>query len=310
MPPSAFDEWLLRAADLKLNKQAGRSKPYKPAMLLAAILLIRKGHFADNLLTLSELEPVFDQVLAIVAPGSPGPTEHNLPFRHLASDAIWSLVPLPGEEGHLRALLSFGGRARDLLQHTMGVSLPDGIFEQLRSNADAAEQATRRVLRTYAGVFESWGLAGIHTAEHILMTWLGGAKQDPPLQPRSVDERAVEQWVQHHWAETPFARMGLQLSGRQRMTPVNVIDLLAFDPQRVEWWIIEIKHGNSSDAVIGQLARYRGWIAQEKQVPPDRARGVVLTDDVSEKLRLAMRTQVGAELWRYDPAMTIARVDT
>jgi hypothetical protein len=307
-----FEDWLQRAAHLRLSTIGGVSRPYKPAMLLAATMLIRKGQFVDNLLTLGELSPVFDQVLALVAPGSPPPSEHALPFRHLANDAIWELVPHEGEQTRLDAMRALGARARDVLQHTLGVQLPAEVFKRIRERATDAELVTRTVLRQYSPVFATWGLIDVHVAERTLLVWLGGAMQDPPPEPRTLTERVVEEWIQQHWAETPFAGMGLQLAGRQTLTPVNVIDLLAFDRARVEWWVFEIKRNNSSDSVVGQLARYRGWIAQAKQIPIVRARGVILTDVVSEKLQLAMRTQVGAELWRYsaDQEISISRIDS
>ena len=92
------------------------------------------------------------------------------------------------------------------------------------------------------------------------------------------------------------------------MTPVNTIDLLARDPQQDVCWVVELKRRNSSDAVVGQLSRYRGWIAQEQGLPVERACGIILTDEVTERLRLAVTVQQGVELWRYDEGLAMERI--
>jgi hypothetical protein len=49
-------------------------------------------------------------------------------------------------------------------------------------------------------------------------------------------------------------------NGRQYPTPIGNIDLLAIDKKNKEFVVIELKKGRSSDAVIGQILRYMGWV--------------------------------------------------
>lgn len=308
-----FEEWLHCAGNLKLATVQGRSMPYKPAMLLAAILLVRKGQFADNLLLYPELCSAFDQVLRLLAPRSEGPTDHKLPFRHLASDRIWTLVPRVGETDDLAALLATGARAREVLRHVEGARLPEAVFVALRDSAAQALRAIEHVVAAHAQVFRVWGLEDLAGARRTLATWLAGAEADTDVRTvtsagRTLGERQVEEAIQQAWADTPFGKRGLVLHGRQYVTPVNTIDLLALDPQQDIWWVVELKRRNSSDAVVGQLSRYRGWIARERDLPVERACGIILTDEVTDRLRLAVTVQQGVELWRYDERLEMERV--
>lgn len=308
-----FEEWLHCAGDLRLATVQGRPMPYKPVMLLAAILLVRKGQFADNLLLYPELCSAFDQVLRLLAPRSEGPDEHKLPFRHLASDRIWTLVPRVGEATDLAALLATGARAREVLRHVEGARLPEAVFVALRDSAAQSLRAIDRVVATYEHVFRAWGLEDLVGARRTLASWLAGADAEIDVRAvtspgRTLGERQVEEAIQQAWAETPFGQRGLVLHGRQYVTPVNTIDLLALDPHQNVWWVVELKRRNSSDAVVGQLSRYRGWIAKEQGLPVERACGIILTDEVTERLRLAVTVQQGVELWRYDEGLAMERI--
>jgi RecB family endonuclease NucS len=169
------------------------------------------------------------------------------------------------------------------------------------------------VLRHHADVFAAWGLADMSRAQRTLALWLAGA--DRPAaelrstgQKRSLGEREVEQAIQENWSATPFGARGLKLVARQRVTPVNTIDLLARNPATDTWWVLELKRQNSSDAVVGQLSRYRGWIASHYGVAVEQACGIILTDKVSERLRHAVRVQQGVELWCYDDQLALELV--
>ena len=308
-----FEQWLQRAQSLNLAVIGGRRAPYKPAMLLAAILLVRKGQFADNLLLFPELCSAFDQVLQLVAPQNDGPTERVLPFHHLANDGIWVLVARVGEDEALAQRMALGARAREVLQHVAGACLPDPVFQALRNSAAHALRAVEVVFRHHEAVFRSWGLTDPGAALQVLQSWLAGADQllaevrtaEPS---RTMREREVEEAIQQRWATTPFGQRGLKLVERQYVTPVNTIDLLAHEPNSGTWWVVELKRRNHSDAVVGQLSRYRGWIARDRGVPVEQACGIILTDSVSEQLRYAVDVQRGVELWQYDDALAITQV--
>ena len=338
---AAFDSFLVRATTLNLSKSSGPPKPYKPAMLLAAILWLHKSRPADNLIMLSELKPVFQQVMAAIAPTSTMPDTIALPFRHLESDGIWRLMAAADKEAELNRLFAMGAKAHRLVRAATGVRLDADVFGLLRDSTPHALTAAEAVWRHYLDLFAIYG-ADTAGAWRQLSTWLCGAAvgagpgtsglpeqtdaerqiQDSlvarwPNAPfaleaprpalRSLTERVVEDHIVASWSQTPFGH--LALAGRQVLTPLNTIDLLAHSPASRSWMVIELKRNDGDDRVIGQLARYRGWIAHDRAAD-DQARvtGAIVTDVVTARLQYSVKTQIGVELWRYDNALAFERV--
>ena len=73
-----------------------------------------------------------------------------------------------------------------------------------------------------------------------------------------VLERVLEDILEHNLEEL---EQGLKLVGRQFSTAVGPIDLLAQD-QNGAYVVIELKRGRTGDRVIGQVARYLGWVTE------------------------------------------------
>ncbi len=99
-----------------------------------------------------------------------------------------------------------------------------------------------------------------------------------------ISERALEEHLELHWDETPFARSGVELARRevhgwpcrQVFTPVNAIDLLGFESAARRWWVFELKRGRSADRVVGQVSRYLGWIGEERRGNRESAVGAII----------------------------------
>lgn len=306
--------FLAACGNLKVSRSGGIRKPYKPAMLLAALLLVRKAGYADNLLALRELTPVFDQVMAVVAPSSRLPSDRAMPFQYLEHDGIWRVVPdLEADPETLRLLL-ISPKAREVVRHSAGARFAPEVFAALCDDLAFVRAAVDAVFDHHADIFRVNGLTELAAARVQVDRWLGlqaGEQPDsdaPPEARRTLLERCVEDWVEANWQQTPFAaERGWELKGlhRQVMTPVNTIDLLAFSKRETKWWVIELKRGNHSDAVVGQVSRYRYWIEESRQ---QAAGGVVLTDVLSQRLEYAVRGARGVELWKYDDAFRFERV--
>ena len=118
-----------------------------------------------------------------------------------------------------------------------------------------------------------------HTGNEILKLLVDA---DVHRTPRSenLSERAIEEFLEQHWRQTRFGRMGIALStiattglpGRQVLTPVNTIDLLGYQRKERTWWVVELKRDRPPDAVVGQVSRYLGWIASVRARENERTR--------------------------------------
>ncbi len=132
-----------------------------------------------------------------------------------------------------------------------------------------------------------------------------------------ITERALEEHLERHWDETPFAENGVELAqrerhgwpGRQVFTPVNAIDLLGFEEKAKRWWVIELKRNRSPDAVVGQVSRYLGWITEERRGTRESAVGAIVVRHADAKLRYAVKPHERLlSLWEFDDRLALKRV--
>lgn len=73
--------------------------------------------------------------------------------------------------------------------------------------------------------------------------------------------------------------------GRQYPTDVGVIDLLCRSKDG-DFVIIELKRGRISDVVVGQIARYMGWVRREL-AGEHRVRGIIVSHEADDRLNYA-----------------------
>ena len=118
-------------------------------------------------------------------------------------------------------------------------------------------------------------------------------------------ETKLEQWLVDNWSEVDFgASLKLyeeegEVVGQQYNTGiVGRIDLLCVDEDSYELVVIELKRGRPSDEVVGQLARYVGWVSEHLSGGRNVS-GIILAPDFDDKLRYAVRAIPGAKLLRY-----------
>ena len=101
-------------------------------------------------------------------------------------------------------------------------------------------------------------------------------------------ERVLEDILEQNLQEL---EPGLTLVGRQYPTAVGPIDLLAHD-RNDSYVVIELKRGRTGDRVIGQIARYLGWVTERMaQGDEARARAIVVGREYDAKFAAAI-TQI------------------
>lgn len=78
-----------------------------------------------------------------------------------------------------------------------------------------------------------------------------------------------------------------EIPARQYSTDVGIIDLLCLDRQN-NFVVVELKRQSGSDATIGQIARYMGWVKKHLARPEQKVRGIILAKEVDDKLKYAL----------------------
>lgn len=77
------------------------------------------------------------------------------------------------------------------------------------------------------------------------------------------------------------------------------IDILARDKHTHEWVVIELKKGKSSDAVVGQLLRYMGWV-KNSMPNGEKVRGIIITSTPDDRIKSAMSVAPGISFYTYN----------
>ena len=307
-----FDQFIEAARHLRVDKSNGTPKPYKPLLLAAVTVLIHKGEIRSREVYLDGgLKSVFFQLLRTLFPGKFESAQITMPFRYLESDRIWRLVPKDGAGDGLRAARAAGGAEWQVLKHVRCAELDPEVFEALATSFQNRFRLLQVLIQAYG-----FPLARTGHLWNLLNT-------DEPAMPVPVaaegvalTERAVEEHLETNWTSTEFARLGIELAtmerhglpGRQVLTPRNTIDLLGYREAAREWWVFELKKGRSSDAVVGQVGRYMGWVTQHHARPRDSVKGAIIVGRTDDNLRSAVLSNDRLTLWQYDAKLVVHRV--
>lgn len=117
-------------------------------------------------------------------------------------------------------------------------------------------------------------------------------------------EKYLEDFLVSNWEKTVLGKtLALHVedeeSATQYPTDVGPIDILARDKANHDWVVIELKKGKSSDAVVGQLLRYMGWVKKHKATGSENVRGIIITSAPDDRIKYAMLVSGGVSFYTY-----------
>jgi restriction system protein len=127
-------------------------------------------------------------------------------------------------------------------------------------------------------------------------------------------ERHLEDFLIANWAKTPFGKThsifevdGVPV-GQQYPTDTGPLDILAVSDDGEEILVLELKKGRASDAVVGQIQRYMGFVQEELANPGQRVRGAIIALDDDLRLRRALSVASNIDFFRYEVSFTLNHV--
>jgi hypothetical protein len=125
----------------------------------------------------------------------------------------------------------------------------------------------------------------------------GGGANDPAQQPT---EFLITNWSRIDWGRRLRLWTGpAGESGHQFSTPIGRLDLLCEDVDSGALVVIELKRGLPSDRVVGQTARYMGWVGEHLADGRD-VHGIIVAHQVDDRLRYAVRPIAGLSMLVYE----------
>jgi len=108
------------------------------------------------------------------------------------------------------------------------------------------------------------------------------------------DEEILHRNLYHNWDKTPFAKKWKLVNtgsycGKFNTHEIGEMDMLAQNETGDKWLVIELKKNKSSDAAIGQILRYMGWIKTNKIKKNNTVQGLVVCGNYNEKVAYALK---------------------
>jgi len=127
-------------------------------------------------------------------------------------------------------------------------------------------------------------------------------------------ERHLEDFLVANWTQTPLATNYKILEGEEGMigqqyqTDTGPIDILAVSHDNKELLVIELKKGRASDAVVGQIQRYMGFVKQELAEEHQLVRGMIIALEDDLKIKRALSVASNIDFYRYKVSFDLEQV--
>ena len=125
-----------------------------------------------------------------------------------------------------------------------------------------------------------------------------------------LEDFLLDNWERIHWGrpltiwEGPDATLGHEYT-----TAVGRIDLLCIDASTDALVVVELKRGRPSDRVVGQAARYMGWIQAHLARPGQAVEGLIVSHETDEQLAYAASAVPGLRLMTYEVTFELRPAD-
>jgi CRISPR/Cas system-associated exonuclease Cas4 (RecB family) len=121
--------------------------------------------------------------------------------------------------------------------------------------------------------------------------------QQPTKPPIDIpNERLLHELIVANWEKTELGRDWViysdesdPLAGVEYPTGVGRIDILARHREKPEWLVIEIKKDKSSEAAVGQILKYIGWIEEEMAESGQKVFGMLICREIDKTTKYAVK---------------------
>lgn len=127
-------------------------------------------------------------------------------------------------------------------------------------------------------------------------------------------EKHLEDFLVANWNQTELAKdynifeEDGELVGQQYPSDTGPLDILAVSKDKKTLLVIELKKGRASDAVVGQIQRYMGYVKEELAEPGQDVRGVIIALDDDLRLRRALSVTNNIDFFSYKVSFSLAQV--
>ncbi len=126
-------------------------------------------------------------------------------------------------------------------------------------------------------------------------------------------EKHLEDFLVQNWAQTDLGKVydiyeedGEQV-GQQYQTDTGPLDILAISKDKKRLLVVELKKGRASDAVVGQILRYMGYVQGELAADGQSVQGVIVAPDDDPRIRRALAVVPNVSFFRYQVSFKLIK---
>jgi restriction system protein len=126
-------------------------------------------------------------------------------------------------------------------------------------------------------------------------------------------EKHLEDFLVRNWKQTELSKDfdiyeedGAQV-GQQYLTDTGPLDILCVSKDKKTLLVIELKRGRASDAVVGQVLRYMGYVKEELAEVGQDVRGIIIALEDDQRIRRALVTLSSITFYRYEISFRLVK---
>ncbi len=118
-------------------------------------------------------------------------------------------------------------------------------------------------------------------------------------------EKHLEDFLVQNWHHTELGRHydiyeeEGEMVGQQYPSDTGPIDILAISKDKKEILVVELKKGRVSDAVVGQIQRYMGYVREELAEDNQSVKGVIIAFEDDIKIHRALSVASNIDFYTY-----------
>jgi len=126
-------------------------------------------------------------------------------------------------------------------------------------------------------------------------------------------EKHLEDFLIKNWSNTPLGKThdifkeNGNLIGQQYQTDTGYIDILAISKDKKELLVVELKKGRASDAVVGQILTYMGYISSDLAEPDQIVRGCIIALEDDLRIKNALKITPSIDFYRYEVSFNLKK---
>jgi restriction system protein len=126
-------------------------------------------------------------------------------------------------------------------------------------------------------------------------------------------EKHLEDFLVQNWKQTELGKdydiyeENGELAGQQYPSDTGPIDILAISKDKKTLLVVELKRGRVSDAVVGQIQRYMGYVKDELADKEQEVKGVIIGLDDDVRIKRALSVTRNIDFFKYEVSFKLHR---